>query len=341
MPLDSRSRTANARRPTPPWPLIVGYSKPVGPGPGYTGRPGAGAGSRRDAPEPTCRALLAQHAIARLIAGLGVVLVAGCTMPNPAWWVEAAVPDAGAPTQKPAGGQDVSQPEAPSARDDASAVEVVAPAADVDVDGTVDGAAALETAPEVRVETAPAEPPHIVMLGAAETPKRGGSGGGSHIDECADDEAVIGYRGSIEPTPEGDLVGSLQTQCGQLNLGQAAGGSPVEIRATPNLTTRGNTRALSWDAKCPRDQVVVSYDCRAGDSLDQVRFHCVGLSLSADGTSIVLGTAGTTTPAYGGSGGAPYEDTCGQGQIAHGSNTRTGSRVDAFSLVCATPTLAP
>ena len=47
----------------------------------------------------------------------------------------------------------------------------------------------------------------------------------------------------------------------------------------------------------------------------------------------------TPLETVGGDGGSAFQDGCPLGQMARGSNVRSGEWVDAFGLICGTPSL--
>jgi hypothetical protein len=86
---------------------------------------------------------------------------------------------------------------------------------------------------------------------------------------------------------------------------------------------------------------MVGFIARAGAYIDQVAFRCAPLRISAEGGtySLSLGEATTTLP-VGGDGGNLFPPIdCPAGAIATGTAMRSGAAIDAFGLVCATPSL--
>jgi hypothetical protein len=102
------------------------------------------------------------------------------------------------------------------------------------------------------------------------------------------------------------------------------------------LGTRG-TR--SFTALCPPDEAVVAFEGRNGQFLDQLVIKCARLSITAQAT-VSIGPW-TALPAQGGTGGAPFRDACGTGQIARGHSISFATAIDGFGLICGPPMLAP
>ena len=73
--------------------------------------------------------------------------------------------------------------------------------------------------------------------------------------------------------------------------------------------------------------------------LDQLVLECAPLSITAPAT-VTIGPL-TTLPPQGGTGGSPFRDACGTGQIARGHAVSTGDAIDGFGLLCGVPMLAP
>jgi hypothetical protein len=177
----------------------------------------------------------------------------------------------------------------------------------------------------------------VVLGGQSLTGQQGGDGGTAYTDLCPGNQAVIGYQGFVTGPEIGlTIIGAIQGVCGELSLG----GGSVTTDAGATLPMRGTTQDVPWTQMCPADEVVVGFSGRSGAALDQVAFECAPWTASndVDGGALSAGTIVTLTPA-GGDGGSPYEDTCPSGQLARGSNLRAGNWVDAFGLVCGTPTL--
>jgi hypothetical protein len=157
-------------------------------------------------------------------------------------------------------------------------------------------------------------------------------------DICPADQVVIGYRGTVA-NPGIIVIGSIQTICASLDAIYDGSSYAFVTSSETALPTRGGT-GTAWQQLCPPNQVVTAFNGRSGTSLDQIAFGCAVLSAAVGG--VVLSAPTFLTPA-GGNGGSAYSEACPAGQIARGSNTRTTSSeswVDAFGLVCGSPSLA-
>jgi hypothetical protein len=186
----------------------------------------------------------------------------------------------------------------------------------------------------------------VTLSGQSLTSVQGGTTGTASTDTCPGDQVVIGYLGSLTPPSVGlTLVGGVQALCGELSLDANAGGdgapaARITIDDGVILPVRGTSQESPWIQMCPAGEVVVGFSGRSGDDLDQIAFECAPVLPSNAGAGAVLsiGTPAALS-AVGGDGGLPFEDLCPQGQLARGSNLRSGEWVDAFGLVCGTPAL--
>src|SRR5579863_988288 len=100
---------------------------------------------------------------------------------------------------------------------------------------------------------------------------------------------------------------------------------------------------MAENRMCPDGQVVVGFDWRAGQYVDQLVLRCAPLTISsgAAGFTLSIGIATSLDP-IGGNGGTTTGDTsCADGQVAVGYAGRSGAVIDAFGLLCATASLAP
>lgn len=181
----------------------------------------------------------------------------------------------------------------------------------------------------------------VVLSGSSTTAEQGGDGGVPHLDLCPDNEVLLGFQGTLTlPSAGLTLVEGFQATCGELTLASAP---PAAISTTTgsSLPMRGASKGSAWSQVCPANQVVVGFSGRSGSDLDQVAFDCAAWTAASDeaGTPLSMGTP-VTLPAAGGDGGLPFQGACPPGQLARGTNGRFGQWVNAFALVCATPTLA-
>jgi hypothetical protein len=177
----------------------------------------------------------------------------------------------------------------------------------------------------------------VVIGGQSTTTQQGGPTGTASTDVCPGNQAVIGYQGFVTgPEVGAVLVGAIQTVCGQLSLGTTPSGQ-LTTAAGATLPVRGSTQDSPWTQMCPADEVVVGFSGRSGAALDQVAFACAPWTVS---NGVLSAGAEVTLTAAGGDGGTPYQDGCPAGQLARGSNLRSGAWIDAFGLVCGTPSLS-
>jgi hypothetical protein len=173
--------------------------------------------------------------------------------------------------------------------------------------------------------------------------ERGGDGGIAHSDQCPANEAVIGYQGDVTDADAGlqtPVVSRIRTVCGTLSLDGTAS-NQVLVGPGATLPLRGLYSGPPWSQVCPANQVVVGFGGRSGDYLDQIGFECGHwvASASGGGTSFTMDTNTTLMPAGGDGGSAFPAVACPPGQMAIGTELRSGLFVDAFSLVCGTPPL--
>jgi hypothetical protein len=182
-------------------------------------------------------------------------------------------------------------------------------------------------------------PVSVVWTGPSPTPQVGTPEGTPFDDACPGDQAIIGFRGSVQDVGV-FLVSSIQSLCGQLLLASA---TATEVSVVPGATLpeRGVPSGTTWSQMCPRDQMVVGFWGRSGRSLDQVGFDCAGVRVSRGASNDYVLAVNTTiselSPPNGGDGGMPFRASCMPGQIALTANINAGDWVYAFGLTCATP----
>jgi hypothetical protein len=170
------------------------------------------------------------------------------------------------------------------------------------------------------------------------TVQQGGPGGSPYVDICPGNQVVIGYQGFLTAPSVGlTLVGGIETVCGELAVGE----SSVALTTRPGaiLPMRGGSRTSPWLQMCPADEVVVGFSGRSGLYLDQIAFECAPwvATEAGDDAEPSLGRMVTLTAAGGDSGG-PFVVPCPDGQVARGSHVGAGDWVDAFGLICGSPT---
>jgi hypothetical protein len=182
-------------------------------------------------------------------------------------------------------------------------------------------------------------PVSILWTNPSSTPQFGLPEGTPFDDACPDDQAIIGFRGSVQDVGV-FLVSSIRTFCGRLVVPNATA-TDVSILAGATLQERGTPSGQTWAQMCPRDQMVVGFWGRSGRSLDQVGFDCAGVRVSrnppGDYVLAVDTTISELSPPNGGDGGMPFRVRCSSGQIALTANINADVWVNAFGLTCATP----
>jgi hypothetical protein len=183
----------------------------------------------------------------------------------------------------------------------------------------------------------------IVVKDRSTSSQHGGLDAGTpYSDECPDNQVITGFRGTLADAPA-STVSSLVALCGELVAGGAEVGE-IPIVHAGTLPERGKRTGSTWEQSCPANAVVTGFSGRAGSALDQVKFQCSRLLLSrtsADRYALSLDPATIElNPPIGGAGGSPFQAGCPPGQVARGSNVRASDSVDAFGLICGTPSFA-
>lgn len=181
----------------------------------------------------------------------------------------------------------------------------------------------------------------ITLDGDTTTAAHGGDGGAPYIDTCPGNQVVIGYQGYVTTVVDGgdELVGSIQTFCGQLSMG---GPAMDQVVTSPGatLSARGESPDTPWTQMCPADQTVIGFDGQSGLYVDRIAFTCAHWTATTTPNGIVLARDATDTAvAQGGDGGTAFQESCPAGQVARGSAIRAGFWIDSFALICTTPTL--
>jgi len=160
-------------------------------------------------------------------------------------------------------------------------VEAILCAACIDTRGTVLSLVDAGSAPEP-----------VGVSAVSVTDRQGGMGGVPADEFCPDNQAVIGYEGSLTDvyvvvTPSSGpslttptvVVGGLRTVCGSLALGPDGG---VSTQPGSTLPLRGNEDGMDWKQICPPNEVVVGFYGRSGSYLDRLGIVCAGWALSTD-----------------------------------------------------------
>ena len=181
----------------------------------------------------------------------------------------------------------------------------------------------------------------ILLDGDTTTAAHGGDGGAPYIDTCPGNQVVIGYQGYVTNVLDAgdELVGSIQTICGQLAIG---GASMDQVVTSPGatLSARGQSPDSPWTQMCPANQTVIGFEGQSGEYLDRIAFTCAHWTATTTPNGVVLARDMTDTAvAQGGDGGTAFQESCPAGQVARGSAIRAGFWIDSFALICTTPTL--
>jgi hypothetical protein len=216
-----------------------------------------------------------------------------------------------------------------------------------DVDASVDQAVRpVDAAAE---EACPACPRAVVFSGETTTLQPGGEGGTPYLDLCPDDQVVIGYHGTVNPDAlkvDGvpiTIIGSIQTACGHIVIDDPKA-AYATIVPGDTLASRP-AKPSTWHSLCPDNKVVIGFASGSGVAFDKVAFECTQLRITKTPMGDVLAPDLSTLqllPANGGDAGSSMSvEICQDDKIAHGSNIRAGSWVDAFGLSCATATIVP
>jgi hypothetical protein len=188
----------------------------------------------------------------------------------------------------------------------------------------------------------------FALDGLATTTPRGGTTGAGYVDVCPADGVLVGYGGTLQDLPVTvngvdsaiRIIGSLRATCAAVALA-GPGGLVITPTGDP-LPARGNeTDPAVWSQTCPPGEVIVGVDSQAGLFVDQVSFVCGRLDVvsSPSGPALTVSADSALAP-NGGDGGNVFQDRCPQGLVARGHDLRSGGWIDAFALVCGTPTFA-
>lgn len=277
--------------------------------------------------------------------GLGLLYLCSCQGVNPAYRAEAldarfdGAPETGTDTatDAPAGdaSEEAAQRDLPVAAE-ASPPEVAPPPPDA---GSEQGGSADANAPDLVPDVVTPLP--TFALGAVTVTARRGVDMGNtiHDDRCPDGQVLIGYRATSGllrnmGTP---VVTSLAAQCGTAGI-KASPPTIVSITPASAFPERGVPTGTPIMVVCPTDQVVVTFDGRAGSFLDQLRIGCASLTVAeqASGLTVNIGAV-TRLAAVGGNGGTAFQDGCPSGRIAVGHRLESATVVDTFAMACALP----
>ena len=173
----------------------------------------------------------------------------------------------------------------------------------------------------------------VVAISASLTARRGGTGGGPGVaDICADGRLLIGLEGTHAANPTFPWIQSVAGVCGALGF-PAAPGAPAMLLESVRLPSRGGTSGQPWTRICPAGQVVVGFDGNAGSWIGQLVLACAPLARSASG-AVVLGSVSELDDIGARADNDFPQTDCSPGQAARGVETRTGTWLDSFALIC-------
>ena len=205
---------------------------------------------------------------------------------------------------------------------------------------------APDAAADVRPDVVQALPPDagidgaiastVVAMGYNPTPRQGGSGGAT-ADTCPDGGLLVGYEGTQSTNPNYPWIHSVVGVCAVVTFPPP--GAPATAWHLTRLPARGSTGGDRWTRMCPAGRVLVGFDGNAAGWIGQLVFRCAPIALDPSGQAVVLGRA-TELDDVGAPATSDFPETdCPVGHAARGAETRTGSFLEAFGLICATPVL--
>jgi hypothetical protein len=167
----------------------------------------------------------------------------------------------------------------------------------------------------------------------------GGSGGGAWDGPCAAGQALVGFDGRSS-----DRLQQVAPACAEIFL-ESTPATPeatyrVRTRNTVVLASHGGTAGTAFSDRCAADEVVIGIAGRSGAEMDALGFDCGKVTLERQGSAwAIVITKTTTGAARGGTGGGPYQYACPTGHVAIGAKGRSGDRIDALAIYCATLTI--
>jgi hypothetical protein len=196
----------------------------------------------------------------------------------------------------------------------------------------------------VAVEAGPAPVPTDVAIGAQTTPsatRAPSAGGTAYSDVCPANQALIGFKGTVDAAGGMSYLRSVQGVCGNLAV-TGSGPYMVTIAQAGTLPVRESASAVAQSITCLSNQVMVGFGGRSGGFIDALTFRCAPLTIGGTAPSykLGLGTVTTTGIIGGATGGVDFASIdCGAGMVAVGQAPHGGAAIDSFGLVCATPSL--
>lgn len=170
----------------------------------------------------------------------------------------------------------------------------------------------------------------VVPANAFALPTHGGNGGAPYYLDCGADGMLIDVGWSYATT-----VASIDGTC--VKLGPSGAWASQFYAAGRAGGDASSYKLASCRGGSPTRAVTKIFG-RSGSEVDQLAFSCSDTTVE-NGIVKSTGISSGGFPA-GGTGGAPFEDTCPTGQVARGIRGRAGARIDQVELVCHNPTTA-
>jgi hypothetical protein len=174
------------------------------------------------------------------------------------------------------------------------------------------------------------------------------TGGTTFNQNCASNEVVIGFSGTVDPPDAAtNWLRSFQAICGSLTV---TGTTTFSVQTTqaetlPKPPPNTGVGSTTQTRTCAAGQMIVGFTGRQGGYIDQLAFICAPLNIGGTSPNFTLsvGTPSAPITPLGGPGGSPFTNptniNCPAGQIAVGDTGRAGGFIDAFGLLCSTPRL--
>jgi hypothetical protein len=184
-------------------------------------------------------------------------------------------------------------------------------------------------------------PSGISFSGATGTPLRGGSAGSPYTDACPAGQVVVGFMLVEHSSPAPAILGEIQVICGTISISPT--NCEVAISAGTTLPLRGSqVDQPPVTEMCPPNQVVVAIQGGSGNYLDRAGAGCAPLMISrvGQGSRATVGAI-TWLSVVGGTGGVAFNDPCPADQVAIGAFILSATWVDAMSIICSAPAIAP
>jgi len=196
----------------------------------------------------------------------------------------------------------------------------------------------------VTVEAGPPAVPTDVAIAAQTTPsdtRAPSAGGTAYSDVCPANQALIGFKGTVDAAGGMSYLRSVQGVCGNLAV-TGSGPYTVTVAQVGTLPVRETASAVAQSVTCPSNQIIVGFGGRSGGYIDALSFRCAPLTIggAAPSYTLGLGTISTTGIIGGATGGSDFASIdCGAGMVAVGQAPHGGAAIDSFGLVCATASL--